>query len=449
MKSQNKRFFITFLFISLFDFSILIRLNVNKKEKKFKNSLPINLLNLRFLNNLNYSNYSTAKLSILKSSINLYSVDINIGEPKQKFSLVIDTGSSILWVYDKKCHKCKSKNKYAPSNSKTFKSNKEQINQNYISGKLKGTVCQDNMYFNKQFNMPMFYFLLIYESNIDFEIDGIIGLSKGSFINKKYSFLDQLKEKKVIKEDYILYDFYNNMFYISEIPSYLHDVQKLTCFDGDNSNFWECEINRIKFDNVSININNKIIFDSGTNGIVFPIKYLKYFNEIISNNDILTKKKCSFVLIEEVYKFFCKKRVDTKDLDSMNNFIEFFIDKNFISKNNSFGFKLSDLLENDYQEFSLYVFDVKEEILLGNPIFEKYPIMFNKDNESITIFGEGNILNKYAEYDKFDNDNKIITILIIISLIIILILILLMIIRKFFSKSRISKEQIEMVAEIL
>ena len=354
-----------------------------------------------------------------------------------------------MWVYDKKCHKCKSKNKYAPSNSKTFKSNKEQINQNYISGKLKGTVCQDNMYFNKQFNMPMFYFLLIYESNIDFEIDGIIGLSKGSFINKKYSFLDQLKEKKVIKEDYILYDFYNNMFYISEIPSYLHDVQKLTCFDGDNSNFWECEINRIKFDNVSININNKIIFDSGTNGIVFPIKYLKYFNEIISNNDILTKKKCSFVLIEEVYKFFCKKRVDTKDLDSMNNFIEFFIDKNFISKNNSFGFKLSDLLENDYQEFSLYVFDVKEEILLGNPIFEKYPIMFNKDNESITIFGEGNILNKYAEYDKFDNDNKIITILIIISLIIILILILLMIIRKFFSKSRISKEQIEMVAEIL
>jgi hypothetical protein len=64
---------------------------------------------------------------------------------------------------------------------------------NYLSGNAKGNLCQDNLYINQNINIPSFQFLLVYESNIIFEIDGIIGLSKGSF-NKKYSFLNQLKE---------------------------------------------------------------------------------------------------------------------------------------------------------------------------------------------------------------------------------------------------------------
>ena len=42
------------------------------------------------------------------------------------------------------------------------------------------------------------------------------------------------------------------------------------------------------FDNISKldknALNNKIIFYSGTNGIVFPMKYLTFFENIISNN---------------------------------------------------------------------------------------------------------------------------------------------------------------------
>ena len=439
-----------FFVILLFNFSISIKLKVKKREKTSENISP---LNLRFLNDLNYSNYSTIKLSILKLPIYLYTVEINIGEPKQKFSLIIDTGSSILWVYDKQCEKCKSKNKYVPSDSKTFKSNDETFNQNYVSGSLKGKLCQDNMYFNKQFIIPMFYFLVIYESNIDFELDGIIGLSRGSFTNKKYSFLNQIKEKNIVKEDFILYDFYNKMIYVSEIPSYFYNLKNITCFDDDYySNFWQCEISGITFNDIPININNKIIFDSGTNGVVFPLIYLDYFNDIISNNDLFVKNKCNFESYEGIYKLFCNKRIDTNNLYLNNqSFVEFFFDKEIsISNNNSFGFKIIDLLEEDNKGFKLYLFDKKDEILLGSPIFEKYPILFNKDNDSITIFGEGNILNNTNKnYYDYDYDN-IINIVIIIIIIMILIFLTVFIVRKqLFIKNRIIKNgEIEMVSEI-
>ena len=127
-------YFLFFLF-SLLNIIFSIRLNVNKNEKIINNSS----LKTRILNNINDNNdHSSVELPLfLKSELGLYSIDIYIGEPKQKFSLVIDSGSSILWVYDKKCKSCISNNKFISSDSKTFIPNKETINLNYVTGKLK------------------------------------------------------------------------------------------------------------------------------------------------------------------------------------------------------------------------------------------------------------------------------------------------------------------------
>ena len=421
---------------------ISIKLNVNKIEKNFKNNSS---LKLRLLNNIymNYHNYSSVNIPLLKSEIGLYSLDIYIGEPKQKFSLVIDSGSSILWVYNNKCELCLSNNKFNPSKSKTFISKKETLNMNYVSGNLKGDICQDNMNFNGDFNMPSFYFLLIYESNIDFKIDGLIGLSKGSYSKKKYSFLNQIYEKNLIKDKYVIYDLFKKYFYISEIPSYLENEKKVTCVDKDDfSTFWRCEISSVQIDGVSIFITTKIIFDSGTNGIIFPIKYLEIFKNIIKNNKILSMNKCSFQQIDNdnIFKFGCEHKVNSKKLNTTSNFIEFFLDKSVTNNtnNNTFGFKLIDLMENE-QVFSLYIFDRKDEILLGAPFFEKYPIMFNKDNKIITIFGNGN--NLYRSNNNILNNIKI---FIIISIFVVLVLLLIIVIReKVFSKSRIKNSTIE------
>ena len=439
--------YILFILFSLFNIITSIRLNVNKNVNKNNSSLKI-----RILNNINKNNnYSSVELPLLlKPELGLYSIDIYIGEPKQKFSLVIDSGSSILWVYDNKCKSCKSKNKFTSSNSKAFMSNKETINLNYVTGKLKGELCQDNLNFNDKFNMPLFYFVLIYESNLDFEMDGIIGLSKGVSYRKRYSFMNQIYEKKLIKENYVIYDLFNKYFYISEMPSYLEKQKKISCYDNDEfSTFWKCDLSSMVIDNVPVYLNNKIIFDSGTNGIVFPIKYLDIFKNIISNNNFLSKNKCKLVNVDNdnIYKLECDQIINTKNINSTYNFIQFYFDKNTLNDNNNYnntvGFKLIDLLEEGEQAFSLYIFDRKDEILLGAPFFEKYPIMFNKDENLVTIFGEGN--NIYRNNSSYINKINIFFMIIVICLIIFVILLIIR--ERIFSKFRINYSQIENLTE--
>ena len=152
--------------------------------------------------------------------------------------------------------------------------------------------------------------------------------------------------------------------------------------------------------------------------------------------------KCSFQQIDNdnIFKFGCENKLNTKKLNNTTNFIEFFLDKSVTNNtnNNTFGFKLIDLMETE-QVFSLYIFDRKDEILLGAPFFEKYPIMFNKDNKIITIFGNGNNL-----YRSSNNILKNIKIFIIITIFVVLVLLLIIVIReKVFSKSRIKNSTIE------
>ena len=150
--------------------------------------------------------------------------------------------------------------------------------------------------------------------------------------------------------------------------------------------------------------------------------------------------KCSFQQIDNdnIFKFGCEHKVNSKKLNNTSNFIEFFLEKSAANNtnNNTFGFKLIDLMENE-QVFSLYIFDRKDEILLGAPFFEKYPI--NKDNKIITIFGNGNNL-----YRSSNNILKNIKIFIIITIFVVLVLLLIIVIReKVFSKSRIKNSTIE------
>ena len=259
-----------------------MKLNVNKNYVTENQLLIFN--NLYNKSQSNHTSLRTLiNLPLQKEKIGLYSINIKLGNPKQEFSLILDSGSSYIWTYDNSCDSCKSNNKYIPDESKTFHRSKETIKMNYISGKIKGNICQDTLDISQNINISSFYFLLVYESNIDFELDGIIGLSKGS-INKKYSFLNQLKEKKIIKHNILLYDLFNKSFYIDEIPQIYLEQKSISCKDiNDKSNLWKCNLNNIKIDNIPITMETEIVFDSGTNGIIFPMKYKEFFENIIKN----------------------------------------------------------------------------------------------------------------------------------------------------------------------
>ena len=421
---------------------IPISLNVNKIKKP---SLKTRLLT-------SSDNPSLIDIPLLKSeNLGFYSIDINIGEPSQKFSLIIDSGSSLLWVYDNKCKNCAAKNKFKPSDSKTFNTSEEHMDLSYVSGRVGGYLSQDNMNINNKVNLPMFYFILINESNIEVEIDGIIGISKGNSLREKYSFLSQLYEKKIIKNNLYIYDFFNKKFYIGEIPSHLDKEKKVSCLDNsENSKFWKCGSNVVKFDGASISMDTKIIFDSGTNGVAFPMKYLDIFKEIIQRNKVFVEKGCNFTEEEydnSIYKFVCKKKlIDTNDDDTYKskNIIEFTLEKSIEgnSNDNSFGLTLEDLMDEDGSMFSLYVFNQKADIMLGTPFFEKYPVMFNKDNYEITIFGKRYKVNKSGDND--NNGTNVLLIVIICIVVLLIIVVVLLILRAyFFGRKRIKSEEID------
>ena len=411
---------IFFIYISLFNAIFTLKLNITKNNVNTNQLLNFHLINNNLLTN-KYSIRSLINIPLQKSQTTLYSINLNIGDPKQNFSLILDSGSSYVWAYNSICNACKSRNKFIAVNSKTFIQSKETINMNYLSGNVKGNLCQDNLYINKNIRLPSFYFLLVYESNIDFKIDGILGLSKGS-LNKKYSFLNQLKEKNMIKNKIILYNLFNKSFYIDEIPQFYLEQKTVSCKNkDDNSNFWKCDINSIKVHNISIIMETEIIFDSGSNGVIFPQKYKDYLKNIIKNNKFFEENKCEFQYFEEeqLYELICKETLKYNDTNTNEYFFEFYFDK---EQKNSFGIKLKDLLCEDGKSFYLFILDRKKEIILGSPFFEKYPVLFNLDDNIINIFGGGNDFYIYNKNSSYQIGKLKVILIIIICLLLILIL---------------------------
>ena len=432
------------IYFSLFNFIITLKLNVNKNYVNENQLLIFN--NLYNKSQSNHTSLRTLiNLSLQKEKIGLYSINIKLGNPKQEFSLILDSGSSYIWTYDNSCDSCKSNNKYIPDESKTFLRSKETIKMNYISGKNKGNICQDTLEISQNISISSFYFLLVYESNIDFELDGIIGLSKGS-INKKYSFLKQLKEKKIIKNNILLYDLFNKSFYIDEIPQLYLEQKSISCKDiNDKSNLWKCNLNNIKINSIPITMETEIVFDSGTNGIIFPMKYKEFFENIIKNNPLFQKNKCEFQYFknDQVYELVCINEIKYSQINTSEYFLEFYLDK---GKNNFFGIKLTDLFGEDNKTFYLFILErKKKEIVLGAPFFEKYPILFNLEENLINIFGVGSNLYKYNRNSNY----KIETIHIIIIIIIIFIIFLILLRIYCLYRRKISQNQFEFrVSEI-
>jgi hypothetical protein len=130
-----------------------------------------------------------------------YFIEVNVGTPAQKFTVVPDTGSSNLWLYSKSCWSvpCWTHALYDNSKSSTYKKNGEDFDITYGSGSVKGTVSQDIATIGTNITATMSFGEVTSVSGVSFiasKMSGILGLAYNSIsVDKLDTFVDLSNEK--------------------------------------------------------------------------------------------------------------------------------------------------------------------------------------------------------------------------------------------------------------
>lgn len=209
--------------------------------------------------------------------------DISIGTPPQSFKVVLDTGSSNLWVPSSQCSSiaCYLHNKYDSSASSTYKKNGSDFSIQYGSGSLSGFVSEDtveigdlkikNQLFAEATNEPGLAFAFG-------RFDGILGLGYDTIAVNKIvpPFYNMLNQKLLDEPVFAFYlgdtnkegDDSEATFGGIDKSHYTGDLVKIPL---RRKAYWEVDFDAIAFgDNVAELENTGVILDTGTSLIALP-----------------------------------------------------------------------------------------------------------------------------------------------------------------------------------
>jgi hypothetical protein len=111
-----------------------------------------------YMNNITKHVKSTGTQPFIDYFDDFYLGIISLGTPKQNFTIVLDTGSSNLWVIDVKCKSqaCKgypnsefTKHQFDPSKSSSYQKNGQFFSIQYGSGSCQGNLASDVLNFGR------------------------------------------------------------------------------------------------------------------------------------------------------------------------------------------------------------------------------------------------------------------------------------------------------------
>ncbi len=354
-------------------------------------------------------------LPTIKLKQNKHYIKVFIGTPPQKFNLLFDLGSSDFWIYDKESNESKFNNGFNKNNSITFQKIGYNKEINYLGGYASGLMCLDILKLGEN-TINNFTFLLINETNIENKMDGIVGC------NKNLSFIDQLYNNKIINKKILVSDLFNNKVYFGEIPHYLIGNDNIS-FINNNKRDWKLSIDNMIINNISYDFSENItefIIDSGVNGIIFTFSTFEFLREHLFNK-VFEKGICKimtllFGLTSMQFQIQCDERIINEKAFLLNNIT-------LLICNDYLNITLESLLDKQSFNFDIYfVQSVFYNIwIIGAQFLEEHPIIFDKDNNIITIYKSNVQLNaeNYLKFRLVINTFIKITIFLLILLIII------------------------------
>jgi saccharopepsin len=222
-----------------------------------------------------------------------YFSEISIGTPAQDFKVILDTGSSNLWVPSQDCGSiaCYLHSKYSHTDSSTYKKNGSDFEIRYGSGELSGYVSEDTVRIGDLTIKHQQFAEATSEPGLAFafgRFDGIMGLgydtiSVNKIVPPFYNMIDQgLLDEPVFA------------FYLSSTD----DGTDSECmFGGVNKDhyhgdmvkiplrrkaYWEVDLDAISFGDQTAEIDDTgVILDTGTSLIGLPSTFAELLNKEI------------------------------------------------------------------------------------------------------------------------------------------------------------------------
>ncbi|RAL64682.1 hypothetical protein DID88_001714 [Monilinia fructigena] len=223
-----------------------------------------------------------------------YFSEITIGTPPQTFKVVLDTGSSNLWVPSTECGSiaCYLHTKYDSSSSSTYKKNGTSFEIRYGSGSLSGFTSKDVMSIGDLKIKDQVFAEATEEPGLAFafgRFDGILGLgydtiSVNKIVPPFYSMIDQgLLDEPVFA------------FYLGDSTADAEGSEAI--FGGVNKDhyegkiteiplrrkaYWEVDLDAISFGDAKAELDNTgVILDTGTSLIALPTALAELLNKEI------------------------------------------------------------------------------------------------------------------------------------------------------------------------
>ncbi|EMR69880.1 saccharopepsin [Eutypa lata] len=222
-----------------------------------------------------------------------YFSEISIGSPPQDFKVILDTGSSNLWVPSSQCGSiaCYLHSKYDSSSSSTYKANGSEFEIRYGSGSLSGFVSQDDVTIGDITVSGQDFAEATSEPGLAFafgRFDGILGLgfdrlSVNGIVPPFYSMVNQ---KKIDDAVFAFYLSGENGGDDSEVVfggvDEAHYTGKITEIPLRRKAYWEVDFDSISFGKEKADLENTgVILDTGTSLIALPSDLAELLNKEI------------------------------------------------------------------------------------------------------------------------------------------------------------------------
>lgn len=218
-----------------------------------------------------------------------YFAEVDIGTPAQTFKVVLDTGSSNLWVPSTECGSiaCYLHQKYDSSASSTYKKNGTAFDIRYGSGSVSGYISQDILKIGDLLIKNQDFGEATSEPGLAFafgRFDGILGMgfdriSVNGVVPPFYNMVNQ----KLIDEPVFA-------FYLSDTESDDSEATfgginkdrfegKITTIPLRRKAYWEVDLDSVSYGDATAELENTgVILDTGTSLIALPSQLAEMIN---------------------------------------------------------------------------------------------------------------------------------------------------------------------------